>query len=404
MKTTKKAKKFFSLLLAGVMSVSVAFSTATPVQAATRREELQAEKDAAQAELDSITAQIKENEQALSDAEALKEQYQKAQTVLRGQIATLVEELTYTKDEIHTKELEIEQKQAEIDVKQAEYDERWAGFKERMRAMQKLNDGGAIALLSSATNLYQLLTFAQTLSQISNKDQEICDGLENQRIELENAKTELESAKAELEANEADLESQQNQLQSKTNELSVYIQKQDETIDAATAQAQALDEAEAEARARVDQAAAELDALLNADVRQYGEAAITCSLNFGPALPTYTYISCVFGDGGHRGTDFAAPGGTSIYSVGDGIVTTAGYHYSWGYYVQVYHGKDDQGNTYATLYAHMNSSPAVSAGQAVSKGTTLGYVGSTGNSTGNHLHLEMKINGVLVNSASYVPH
>lgn len=404
MKTTKKAKKFFSLLLAGVMSVSVAFSTATPVQAATRREELQAEKDAAQAELDSINAQIKENQEVKSNAEELREQFAQQKELILGQIGILTEQIAYLDEEIHNKEDEIAGKEAEIEQKQAEYDARWAGFKERMRAMQKLNDGGAIALLSSATNLYQLLTFAQTLSQISNKDQEICDDLESQRIELDNEKTALEEMKADLEANEAELESQRGQMQDKTSELAASIQQQDDTISAADAEEQALKEAAAEARARVDQAAAELDALLNEAVRQYGEAAITCSLNFGPALPTYTYISCVFGDGGHRGTDFAAPGGTSIYSVGDGIVTTAGYHYSWGYYVQVYHGKDDQGNTYATLYAHMNGSPAVSAGQAVSKGTVLGYVGSTGNSTGNHLHLEMKINGVLVNSASYVPH
>ena len=130
---------------------------------------------------------------------------------------------------------------------------------------------------------------------------------------------------------------------------------------------------------------------------------MTCSLNFGPALQTYTYISCVFGTNGHRGTDFASPGGTPIYAVADGIVTDATYHWSWGNYVQIYHGKDDEGNTYSTLYAHMISTPAVSAGQNVTKGQVIGYVGSTGYSTGNHLHLEMKINGVLTNCLNWIP-
>ena len=62
----------------------------------------------------------------------------------------------------------------------------------------------------------------------------------------------------------------------------------------------------------------------------------------------------------------------------------------------------DNGNTYSTLYAHMNSAPVVSVGQNVSKGQVLGYVGSTGNSTGNHLHLEMKVNNVLVNVMNYL--
>ena len=99
---------------------------------------------------------------------------------------------------------------------------------------------------------------------------------------------------------------------------------------------------------------------------------------------------------------YAAPGGTEIYAVSGGVVTAAAYHWSWGYYVQVYHGKDDNGNTYSTLYAHMNSAPVVSVGQPVEKGKVLGYVGSTGNSTGNHLHLEMKVNNVLVNVMNYL--
>ena len=70
----------------------------------------------------------------------------------------------------------------------------------------------------------------------------------------------------------------------------------------------------------------------------------------------------------------------------------------------IYHGTDDQGNTYATLYAHMNSTPPVSVGQSVSQGDVIGYVGTTGNSTGNHLHLELRVNGARTNPLNYVPH
>ena len=99
---------------------------------------------------------------------------------------------------------------------------------------------------------------------------------------------------------------------------------------------------------------------------------------------------------------FNDPAVTEIYTIADGVVTAATYHYSWGYYVQVYHGTDSNGNTYSTLYAHMNSAPVVSVGQPVSKGQLLGYVGTTGNSTGNHLHLEMKVNGVLTSVTNYI--
>ena len=87
-----------------------------------------------------------------------------------------------------------------------------------------------------------------------------------------------------------------------------------------------------------------------------------------------------------------------------GVVTVSGWHYSYGNYVMIYHGTDDQGNTYATLYAHMNSTPPVSVGQSVSQGDVIGYVGTTDNSTGNHLHLELRVNGARTNPLNYVPH
>ncbi|WP_303924987.1 murein hydrolase activator EnvC [Subdoligranulum variabile] len=397
-------KKAVSLALSVAMVVALTVSTNTMTLADDKKSELQAQKEQAQQELEAIQQQIKENEANKANAEELKEQYEQQTEVITNQIGLLQQSIAQVEQDINTKQLEIEGKQKEVDIKQAEYDERWAGFKDRLGAMQMLNDGGSIALLSSASSLYQLLTFAESLEQISSKDKEICQQIEAERQELEAQRTDLENAKAELESQQAELQNQNNQLDSKKSELQVSIQQQDQTISEADAAAAVLEAEEEQARKNLDAAAAQLDAYLNSQVDKYSDAALTCSLNFGPALPTYKYISCVFGTGGHRGTDFAAPGGTEIYAVADGIVTDATYHYSWGNYVQIYHGKDDEGNTYSTLYAHMISTPIVSAGQTVTKGQVIGYVGSTGYSTGNHLHLEMKINGVLVNAANWIPH
>lgn len=404
MKISPMIKKAVSLAMSVAMVVALTVSTNTMTLADDKKSELQAQKEQAQQELEAIQQQIKENEANKANAEELKEQYEQQTEVITNQIGLLQQSIAQVEQDINTKQLEIEEKQKEVDIKQAEYDERWAGFKDRLGAMQMLNDGGSIALLSSASSLYQLLTFAESLEQISSKDKEICQQIEAERQELEAQRTELENAKAELEAQQAELQNQNNQLDSKKSELQVSIQQQDQTISEADAAAAVLEAEEEQARKNLDAAAAQLDAYLNSQVDKYSDAALTCSLNFGPALPTYKYISCVFGTGGHRGTDFAAPGGTEIYAVADGIVTDATYHYSWGNYVQIYHGKDDQGNTYSTLYAHMISTPIVSAGQTVTKGQVIGYVGSTGYSTGNHLHLEMKINGVLVNAANWIPH
>ena len=405
MKLSPFVKKTVSTLLAVSMAVALTVSTATPALAADdKRAQLQAQKDEAQEQLDALNQQISENAANRENAEELKAQYEEQADLILDQIGTLTELIGRTEGEIYTKEQEITAKQAEVDQKQAEYDARREGFKDRLRAMQKLNDGGSIALLSTATNLYELLTFADTLDQMSSRDEEICNDIEAQRVALEQQRTELENAKAELETYKAELDSQNAELEGKHGELAVSIQQQNDTISEADAREDALEASAAEARKKLDEAAAELDAYLNSQVNKYSQAAMTCSLNFGPALPSYKYISCAFGGGGHRGTDFAAAGGTEIYAVADGVVTDATYHWSWGNYVQIYHGKDDEGNTYSTLYAHMNSTPIVSAGQNVSKGQVIGYVGTTGNSTGNHLHLEMKINGVLTDVTNWIPH
>ena len=402
MKHFSHSKKYISLLLSVAVAMTMTLSTVMTPLAAANVSDLRQKLQEQQAALEKVNQQLKEAQSDKADAQALKTQLEQQKSLLLSQIGTLTEQIGGLDNDIVNKQDEINQKQQEVDQKQAEYDQRWADFKDRMRAMQRLNDGGSIALLSSATNLYQLLTFATTLEQIVSKDEEICQQLEDEHTQLEQQRAELEQAKADLEATKADYEAQKAALNSKTSELAENISQTDESISKAEAEEQALKEAQIEANKKVDEAAKELDAALNAANQAYGNASIQCSLDFGRPLATYKYVSCYFGGNGHRGTDYAAPGGTEIYAVSGGVVTAAAYHYSWGYYVQVYHGKDDNGNSYSTLYAHMNSAPIVSVGQSVSKGQRLGYVGSTGNSTGNHLHLEMKVNNVLVNVMNYL--
>ena len=105
-------------------------------------------------------------------------------------------------------------------------------------------------------------------------------------------------------------------------------------------------------------------------------------------VPGYKYVSRWMGNG-HRGADICAAYGTPILASDSGTVVAAGWHYSYGNYVEI-----DHGNGYKTLYAHM-SSISVTQGQAVTQKQEIGKVGSTGNSTGNHCHFEMYYNNVL---------
>ena len=119
-------------------------------------------------------------------------------------------------------------------------------------------------------------------------------------------------------------------------------------------------------------------------------------------LPGHTYISChfgevdAFGNAGHRGTDIPAPEGTPILAAHSGTVLVSGWNDSYGNQVLL-----DNGVGLSTRYAHMTQT-AVTAGEAVTAGQVIGYVGSTGDSTGNHLHFEMMQGGIRVNPLDMV--
>ena len=108
-------------------------------------------------------------------------------------------------------------------------------------------------------------------------------------------------------------------------------------------------------------------------------------------VPQYTYVSRWM-----RRSARLSPYGVPIYASDSGVVVTAGYHYSYGNYVVI-----DHGNGWRTLYGHM-SSLGCSSGQAVQRGQVIGYIGSTGNSTGNHCHFEMYQNGSLGQRAQFL--
>ena len=110
-------------------------------------------------------------------------------------------------------------------------------------------------------------------------------------------------------------------------------------------------------------------------------------------VPDYKYISRFKGNG-HRGDDLCADPGTDVLAAADGVVVQAAEHYSWGNFVVIDHGTNGEGYSWRTLYAHLQSS-TVQTGQRVVQGQLIGYVGSTGQTTGNQCHFEMYVDGTL---------
>ena len=146
-----------------------------------------------------------------------------------------------------------------------------------------------------------------------------------------------------------------------------------------------------------------LDELLSDELRPYllalcgGVGGVIGGSTLQWPLPGHTYISChfggvdAFGNAGHRGTDIPAPEGTPILAAHSGTVLISGWSDSYGNQVLL-----DNGAGLSTRYAHMTAT-AVTAGETVTAGQVIGYVGSTGDSTGNHLHFEVMQGGIRVN-------
>lgn len=110
-------------------------------------------------------------------------------------------------------------------------------------------------------------------------------------------------------------------------------------------------------------------------------------------VPDYKYISRFMGNG-HRGDDLCAAPGTDVLAAADGVVVQAAEHYSWGNFVVIDHGTNAEGHSWRTLYAHLQSY-TVEAGQSVTQGQVIGYVGSTGRTTGNQCHFEVYVDNTL---------
>lgn len=210
----------------------------------------------------------------------------------------------------------------------------------------------------------------------------------------------------------AALEQQQAALADTQTALEAALLDANSTLTAQQAAAQAQAAVTDAAKKAYEDATAALDAYVREQSRRYTTADLhLTSLDFRCPLDSYGRITTQFAEPDpwgipHRGTDFAAPGGTPIYAIADGVVSAARTMNSYGNCVQVSHGTADDGHRYDSLYAHM-SSIAVAQGAAVQKGDLLGYVGNTGNvygaGGGYHLHLELRVDGSRVDPLGFVP-
>ena len=295
---------------------------------------------------------------------------------------------------------EIARKQAELDAVLLLEADQMELFRTRVRAMEEMSNVSYLGILLGADSFADLLGRMDMIAEIMEHDREIMEGIRQTRDIAAASKALLEQDKAEQQEVRKELATQQAELGAQYEELNKYIRElQADEIEFAKAYEKA-EKDDKEQQAAIDKMLKELAELEKKSSKKSQWVGGTYTW----PLPGYSSISSPFGyrkhpilkvNKMHTGIDIGAPTGVSIIAANSGEVIIAKYSSGYGNYVAI-----DHGGGHVTLYAHM-SKILVKNGQKVTKGDTIGKVGSTGLSTGPHLHFEVIESGTHKNPLSY---
>ncbi|MCR4719833.1 MAG: peptidoglycan DD-metalloendopeptidase family protein [Firmicutes bacterium] len=374
-----------------IMSVILAFALAFPsaVYAAKSVNDLKSELAESQKKTQETKKQIQNKQVEKNSQKAQKDS-------LDIEIAGLQSDIDKIQSVIDEKNAEINEKNNEIQLLDTELKATDKRLKKRMKVIYESGTESYLELILKSTGISDLFTRIAVVESILKHDNSIMDNYRAQIDEINAAKEIVENEKKEQVEAQDILEAKQNQIKSKQVEKQKIIDALSKDINELKKQEAAQEKAEKELQNQINSA---LKSSTQQTVKYSGNG------KFGFPLTSYTRISSTYGyrihpitgtKKLHTGIDYAAPYGTSILAAEDGVVLTAGWNSGYGYCVTINHG-----GGYVTLYGHC-SSLLVSAGQSVKRGQTIAKVGSTGNSTGNHLHFEVRINGNTVNPAGYL--
>lgn len=431
----KKIASAIAVLLALLMVLSLVFSV-IPVSAyADELDDLQAQKN-------DLSSQVKECQERLTLLKERQSNVLEQKAALDEQNKLANEQLELVAKEIDAYTKLIEEKAEEVEAARTKEERQLALYQARVRAMEESGGFNILAVIVNSQNFSQLLTAIDDMSEIMASDRELQEQYVAAREETEAIKAEYEAEKAEYEEAQTQLEEERaeigRQIQANTEELESLQDEIDKAIqeyeaaEAAEAAAAATianmiaeyqrkkaEEAAANQSAIVDQMnQANQEAIANGEEPPYTEEDIQNATNSGSStggasstggltwpVPCSTRVTSRFGTrtdpftgqtATHNGIDIDGfnNDGNIIVAAADGTVITASYDGAYGNYVVIDHGD------ITTLYAHM-SGMAVSAGDYVSAGQTIGYLGATGRATGTHCHFEVFVGGSRVDPASY---
>ncbi len=435
----KNKKKFISII-AGILVAAMVLALlvglipqdASAESSSELKEQLEQLESDRQEILDKMEAL--ENEQIETNDELKKILQQK--DIIDQQVALLYAEIRNVNDQIAAYNVLIADKQEELDIAEARYEELRLENLERIRAMEEEGELSYWSVLFQASSFTDLLDRINMVQEIAEADQrrleemaEVARVVEKARDELAAEKADLEAVRVALHQAEADLEAKGAEADLLLEDLRLIAEDQAEIYEQFEREEEAaldkIADKEKEYNDKLEEEesiAASIQASIEASIQASIEASIRDEIssrppsgNGGPhvdpsgirwVVPTkYSRISSKFGYRWHpitgewkkhKGVDLAAPKGTPIYATRSGQVTASTWDDSLGNFVKINHG-----DGYSSLYAHMTHY-VVAKGDYVKAGELIGYVGSTGSSTGPHLHFGILYYGEYVDPLDYI--
>ena len=386
-------------------------------------------------EITDLQNQQASNAEKLQDAEDQKEQVTQEKSEALKQVEAIESEIADYESQINELDTKISDlnnqitdAENKINQKQEDYDNQQELLEKRLVATYEAGETSFLDVLLSSKSLTDLISNYYMISEVAEADMNLMQSIENEKKEIEDAKATLEQSKQELDSSKSEKESMSVQLQSAKEEKNAYVAQLSSEEQDLQQQIDELAEANKSIDAEIQQKQAEMQKKLeeyknassssssssgssgsSSSGTSTGGGAVSSSGFIYPVPSAYSRITTYmyYSSGQYHGAvDFGSAGinGQPVYAVADGIVYTAkALTTSYGNYIIILHD-----NGLYTLYAHGQAgSIRVSEGQYVSQGQQIMNVGSTGNSTGPHLHFEVRTSPGLydnrVNPVNYLP-
>lgn len=373
-------KKWMSFLLILVFVSSLAFAGTNYDE---QIDDLEGEKDQLEDRLEDIRDQRDDVKSNIS-------QNLKDLRTLDGKIQEREGEIDELETRIRGLLTQIDYKKMELSDSENEYAAYMDLFNKRLRAMYMNSDMDYMELMLTAQSISELAVRLDMVSYIAENDQKLLEDLNNTKILIRHQKYELELSEQEMRSKKQTVVSAKEELlESSAQKQSIYDNLQDQYEDLK----KAIDEIEAQEKA------------VNDEIKRLQMERDYVGGELMWPSPGYYHVTSKFGQRFHpvlkrwklhTGIDLRVPSGSKIVAANEGVVLMAKYNVAYGNYVVI-----DHGGGISTLYAH-NKKLLVSAGQTVQRGQVIAYSGSTGYSTGPHLHFEYRINGEYQNPLDYL--